>query len=211
MNMSNYLAKILAAILLLAASAAQPALADPTNAFFPGGTGKLVDANGSPVAVGTCLSLSNSTLTDTCSGGTGTGTSGSAVRAGQFEMQTPGGGPIITAPYYLTTYAELPGTITYARVSVLAASGGNFQYVVHIRHPVAGGTPTDTVVTGLNNNGICNGEGGCNAAQLGTYDSPNVKQATGNNTYAVGDMIYVSFNTVGGTFTNSNFRLGVVQ
>ena len=178
------------------------AYADPVNSFFPGGAGKLVDANGNVVTPGTCLSLTSGTLNGTCSGGTG----GSAVRAGQFEMQTPGGGPIISAPYYLTTYAELPGTITYSRVSMLAASGGNFQYVVHVVH----GT-TDTIVTGLNNVGVCNGEGGCGAAQLGTYARPNVAQATANNTYVVGDKIYVSFNTAGGTFTNVNLHLSVVQ
>lgn len=205
-------ARMLAAV-VAAGFSAPTAFADPVSSFFPGGTGKLVDANGNVVTPGTCLSLTSGTLNDTCSGstagtgsGTTAGTGGSAVRAGQFEMQTPGGGPIVSAPYYLTTYAELPGTITYSRVSMLAASGGNFQYVVHVVH----GT-TDTIVTGLNNVGVCNGEGGCGAAQLGTYASPNVAQATANNTYVVGDKIYVSFNTVGGTFTNVNLHLSVVQ
>lgn len=197
-------ARMLAAM-VAAGFSAPAAFADPVNSFFPGGTGKLVDANGNAVTPGTCLSLTSGTLNDTCSGST-TGTGGSAVRAGQFEMQTPGGGPIVSAPYYLTTYTELPGTITYSRVSMLAASGGNFQYVVHVVHGA-----TDTIVTGLNNVGVCNGEGGCGAAQLGTYASPNVAQATANNTYVVGDKIYVSFNAVGGTFTNVNLHLGVVQ
>ena len=207
--------KTLAGVLTITIAAGplvSAAFADPVNSFFPGGTGKLVDANGNVVTLGTCLALGSGTLNDTCSStGTGSVTSGSAVRAGAYEISTPGSGPTITTPYYLTTYAELPGTITYARVSMLAASGGNYQYVVHVVHPVSGGSPTDTIVTGLNNNGVCNGESGCGAAQLATYASPNVKQATGNNTYVAGDMIYVSFNNVGGTFTNSNFHLGVNQ
>jgi len=192
---------LLAAAVALAALTL-PALAQSPNShnsgYFPGGTG-LAAANGDLVTLGTGLTLSGGILT-------AAGTGGSAVRAAQFEMQTPGGGPLTTVPYYLTTYAELPGTIAYARVAMLAASGGNFQYVVHIVH--AG---TDTPVTGLNNVGVCNGESGCTTAQLGTYASPNAAQATAANTYVVGDQIYVSFNTVGGTFTNVNFHLGVVQ
>ncbi len=168
--------------------------------YFPGCANALVSAAGDCITLGSGVTLSGNILTS--SGGSG----GSAVRAQQYEVETPGSAPLTTSPYYLTTYAEEAGTINYARVAMLAASGGNFKYVVHIVH-----SGTDTPVVGLNNNGVCNGETGCPAAQLGTYASPNVVQATGSNTYVVGDQIYVSFNTVGGTFTNVSFHLSVTQ
>jgi len=204
-------ARMLAATIFAAGFSAS-AFADPVNSFFPGGMGKLVDANGNVVTPGTCLSLTSGTLSGTCSGGAA-GTGGSAVRAGQLEMQTPGGGPIITAPYYLTTYAELPGTITGARVSGLSASGANLQFVVHVVHPVAGGTPTDTIVGNLNNVGVCDGEASCSAGTTAnaTYAAPLYVATKVPNTYAAGDLIYVSYNSVGGIFTNFNLHLDLVQ
>lgn len=169
--------------------------------YLPNCPNALVSASGDCVTIGSGIILSGNVLT--ASGGSG-GSSGPIAR--QLEVSTPGGAPLTTTPYPVMLYAERAGTIRNARVAMLAASGANFQYVVHIVH-----NGTDTPVTGLNNVGVCDGESGCTAAQLGTYASPNLATATGANTYAVGDYVYFSFNTVGGTFTSVTAHLGVTD
>jgi len=180
-----------------------PALAQSSNShnsgYFPGGTG-LAAANGDLVTLGTGLTLSGGILT--AAGGTG----GSAVRAGQYELGTPGGQPLTTAPYYLSVYLPLPGTVLDARAAGLSSSGANLQYTVHLVH--AG---VDSVVAGLSAVGVCDGESTCAAGTTATYAAPLLTSATGANTYVAGDQLYVSFSAVGGTFTNFNLHIDVTQ
>lgn len=187
---------------LLAAVLPRPAAAQPYagSLYFPNNAGGLVSGTGAAVSLGTGLTLSGGTLT--AAGGSG----GSAVRAGQFELETPGSQPLTTSPYYLSVYLPLPGTVLDARAAGLSASGANLQYAVHLVH--AG---TDSVVTGLGAVAVCDGESTCAAGTTGTYAAPLLTSATGANTYVAGDQLYVSFSAVGGTFTNFTLHLDVSQ
>ena len=200
-------ASCVVAAALLGAAAAVPALAAGTSvgsAYFPGGSG-LAGADGSFVGVGSCLSLANGVLSGTCAGSAGTSAGSSPVRPAQFEMEATNGAFTITAPYYLTTYSPLAGTITDVRMSVLGASGFNFRYTVEIVH-----NGVTTAVPGLTNVCVDDGEGG-NTGCTGTYGTPLVTLPAGTATYSVGDKILLSFSTVGGTPTSVSVHMDLVQ